>query len=58
MTQVGYGGVPSRARCREHSEAQASRWRESRVYLLFLKESCYSNFDGNNTLLKENMYSN
>ena len=29
---MGYGGVPSRARCRKHSEALASRWRESRVY--------------------------
>ena len=29
--QVGYGGDPSRARCREASDARASRYRESRV---------------------------
>ena len=33
--QVGYGGDPSRARCREASDARASRYREFRVYIYY-----------------------
>ena len=34
ITKVGNGGVPFRPRYREHSDARAYRWRESRVYFL------------------------
>ena len=36
ITISRYGGVTSCSRCREHFDAWASRWRESRVYLKVL----------------------